>query len=137
MRRTGVYFNSSDNNKQQQQQQWSIYFSFSLLLGPSAASIMVLALACAVFLAGTVLILARKSRDMSARYIRLAGAESPITQWAYAVIFIDYMFYLSEIKHAINENAFTTIPDLSKPKLFQLKQFSFQVRKTVFPLFIQ
>ncbi|XP_078348194.1 uncharacterized protein LOC144633237 isoform X2 [Oculina patagonica] len=48
--------------------------------GPSAASIMVLALACAVFLAGTVLILARKSRDMSARYIRLAGAESPITQ---------------------------------------------------------
>ncbi|KAL9955740.1 hypothetical protein ACROYT_G037108 [Oculina patagonica] len=48
--------------------------------GSSFAVMMVLALACAVCLAGTVLILARKSRDTSARYIRLTGAESPIVQ---------------------------------------------------------
>lgn len=62
----------------------SVAFLFSLASfcssGSSVAVMMVLALACAVCLIGTVLLLAKKSTGRSARYIRLTSAESPIAQ---------------------------------------------------------
>lgn len=63
----------------------SVAFLFSLSFcssGSSVAVMMVLALACAVCLIGTALLLAKKSTGRSARYIRLTSAESPIAQWA-------------------------------------------------------